>query len=564
VKICSLCSELYPDDASFCPADGKELKKSTDPFLGRTIAARYRLIKRLGSGGMAMVYLARHVIIERLSAIKLLRQDLGLNPLNRERFLREARAVNRINHKNIVEITDYGEADGVAYLVMEYVEGESLLAHLRKTLFDWPRAANVAIQIASALGRAHQTGVIHRDLKPENVILVPETSRPGEPRVAELVKLTDFGIAKIVDAPALTFSEQLFGTPGYIAPEYVEGIAADGRADLYSLGVLLYEMVTGFLPYEARTQAEMLLKPLTASPIPPGTRVNGLPPELESLLLRMLSRSADHRPHDAFAVVDALNDVLRRYANPSVKPPVAQVAQIAEASEPRRPTPPPEGSRHASPPSSLTGSTANVGGMKTSEIASRWSGALAEIEASIAQAREKGAPAPVLARATALAAVARDMVPRLERASRVVADAQSRVDRLEAHGREFRANLGHAIDELVRDRSRERAHVEAVSARKDYMEGNGPTSQPLSQNEMRIWESAALGAELDRAVEAERDLAFQIDTLQQQLDAKNEAFDRDMIEGAGALEGSLSALRKMTNELMRTMDEAASVLSGQG
>src|SRR5579883_825533 len=131
MKICPRCSELFADDASFCPGDGTELKKSADPHLGRTIAARYRLIKRLGSGGMSVVYLARHVLIERLSAIKILRQDLGLSPTHRERFLREARAVNRINHGNIVEITDFGEDSGLVYMVMEYVSGDSLLSHIK-------------------------------------------------------------------------------------------------------------------------------------------------------------------------------------------------------------------------------------------------------------------------------------------------------------------------------------------------------------------------------------------------------------------------------------------------
>ena len=134
------------------------LEKSTDPLVGRTIAARYRVLKRLGAGGMAHVYLARHVIIERLCAIKVLRQDLALNPANRERFLREARAVNRINHPNIVEITDYGEVEGLAYLVMEYVEGDSMLGHLQRGPLAWPRVAHLAAQVASALARAHQMG----------------------------------------------------------------------------------------------------------------------------------------------------------------------------------------------------------------------------------------------------------------------------------------------------------------------------------------------------------------------------------------------------------------------
>jgi serine/threonine-protein kinase len=562
VKICPRCSELHPDEAQFCPHDGAALEKSTDPLVGRTIAARYRVLKRLGAGGMAHVYLARHVIIERLCAIKVLRQDLALNPANRERFLREARAVNRINHPNIVEITDYGEVEGLAYLVMEYVEGDSMLAHLQRGPLKWPRAAHLASQIASALARAHQMGVIHRDLKPENVILLgPEGTRE------ERVKLTDFGIAKIVDAPSLTFSEQVFGTPGYIAPEYVEGLATDGRADLYALGVLLYESITGLLPYDARTQADKLLKPLSTPPIPPGERVSGLPPDLESLMLRLLARKPEDRPRDAFAVVDGLSDVLRRYASPSLQPPPplspseppSAVAPVTRGSNPTLEQPLPVVASPASMAAPGGQPTANVGRMKTSEISTRWVGALADLEGAIQQrARERGGTFAA-DRASELAGVAREMIPRVERAQRVVADAQGRVDRLEAQGREFRANLGHAVDVLVRDRSRERAHLEALTARKAAMD---QTSAGPESVEMRMWEGAALETELDRARAVDDDLSFQIEALQRQLESKNEAFEREMVEASGALEGSLSALRRLTNELVRTLDEATAILAG--
>jgi serine/threonine-protein kinase len=562
VKICPRCSELHPDEAQFCPQDGAALEKSTDPLVGRTIAARYRVLKRLGAGGMAHVYLARHVIIERLCAIKVLRQDLALNPANRERFLREARAVNRINHPNIVEITDYGEVEGLAYLVMEYVEGESMLAHLQRGPMAWPRGAHLAAQVASALGRAHQMGVIHRDLKPENVIVLgPAGTRD------ERVKLTDFGIAKIVDAPSLTFSEQVFGTPGYIAPEYVEGLTPDGRADLYALGVLLYESVTGHLPYDARSQADKLLKPLSSPPIPPGHRVAGLPPELESLLLRLLARRPEDRPRDAFVVVDALNDVMRRYANPSLKPP--PIALTSEPPVAGAGVPAPRGSSPtleqpavlvATPASPAAQLTANVERMVTSEISTKWASAFADLEVAITQkAKERGGTFAA-DRASELAGVAREMIPRVERAQRVVAEAQGRVDRLEAQGREFRANLGHAIDVLVRDRSRERAHYEALLARRAGMEENSAGPESV---EMRMWERAALETELDRGQATDVDLSFQIDALQRQLETKNEAFDREMVEASGALEGGLSALRRLTNELVRTLDEAAAILSGQ-
>jgi serine/threonine protein kinase len=345
VKICPRCSDLFGDDAAFCPHDGAVLEKSKDRFLGRTIAARYRLIRRLGAGGMSVVYLARHELIARLSAIKILRPELSLIAEHRERFLREARAVNRINHENIVEITDVGESDGIAYLVMEFIEGDSLLAAIQRGRLPWPRAARIGMQVASALARAHQMGVIHRDLKPENILLVrnaPRDTRRGGHEAdteSELVKLTDFGIAKLTGEPSLTLNEQLFGTPGYIAPEYVGGVGIDGRSDIYSLAVVIYEMVCGVLPFDGKGQSELLLKPLTSAPIPPSQRISGLPPDFESLLLRCLARNPDERPHDAFAMHDALQDIVRRCSGSgSIAPPhLSSLATISSMSS----SPPP-------------------------------------------------------------------------------------------------------------------------------------------------------------------------------------------------------------------------------
>ena len=557
MKVCPECSELFEDAAGFCPHDGAVLKKNIDKYLGRTIASRYQLIKRLGAGGMSTVYLARHVIIERRSAIKILHQSLSLNPSYRERFLREARAVNRINHKNIVEITDVGESDGVAYLVMEYVEGESLLAVIQRGVIAWPRAVKIAIQIASALARAHQMSVIHRDLKPENIMLMPNFIED------EAVKLMDFGIAKIIDLPSLTFSEQLFGTPGYIAPEYVEGLPIDARADLYSLGVLIYEMVTRSLPYDARGQAEMLLKPLTSAPTPPTMKTPGLPPDLESLILRMLARKPDDRPHDAFAVHDALLDILRRYTpgKSSAPPPKGS---IAPAQEPMG-TNDNAGARDAmstlvDPVSILNPQvgalTANIGRNVTSEMAMRWGGALSELETQIARARRRGREAEAK-KASEFAEVASYVIPRIEKAARGVGDLQSEVDRLEAHGREFRANLGHALDVLVRDKSRERAHLEQLRIRREAL-SQGP---PSGSVDARTWEEAALAEEEGRARSVVDDLTYQLQTLQHQLDQKNEELDRGLVIATGTLEGSLSALRSLQHELVRTIDDGIAAVS---
>ncbi len=516
MKICPRCSEGFADEASFCPTCGEELKKSTDPYLGRTIAARYRLTKRLGVGGMSSVYLARHVIIERLSAIKILRQELSLNPAHRERFLREARAVNRINHENIVEITDYGESDGVTYLVMEYVQGETLLSHLAHGAFAWPRAANVALQIASALSRAHQAGVIHRDLKPENILLVDGVGQ-------ERVKLTDFGIAKLVDAPALTFNEQLFGTPGYIAPEYVEVGTISPQSDIYSLGVVFYEALTGKLPFDAKGQADLLFLPLTKAPIPPSQRVSGIPPEIESLVLRMLARVPKDRPRDAFAVCDALVEALRHAGAGTSSPPL-------------------QGSSRDESPTLLDKDRADLaapdappGQGVTREMSSRWHAALVDLNASIDRARKKG-QVENADRAAELVERASEIVVRLERTSRVSGDLQAKVDLLESQAREFRATLGRAIDVLVHDRSRELAHLDALR-------------------------DAQIRDEEERARAVATDIEFQIKALSQQLEKRNEEHDRSLVEAAGALEGSLSALRVLQKELMRVVDDAAAAVA---
>ncbi|HEX7663436.1 MAG TPA: protein kinase [Polyangiaceae bacterium] len=541
MRICPRCSELFADDAGFCAFCGIELKRATDPFLGRTIAGRFRLTRKLGAGGMSNVYLARHVLIDRLSAIKMLRADLSLHPTHRERFLREARAVNRINHRNIVEITDVGEVDGAAYLVMEYVDGDSLLAHIQKAPLAWDRAVKIAWQIASALARAHQSNVIHRDLKPENVMIV------NAPDFPDLVKLTDFGIAKMLDAPALTFTEQMFGTPGYIAPEYLEGLAPDGRADLYSLGCVLYEMLSGVLPYDAHGQSELLLKPLTTAPIPIGNKVKGLPLELESLVLRLLARKREDRPQDAFEVHDALGEILRRSQIEG-----GPVAMLTSVPPPPRDISPTlvEDVTDAETGSVLSlqegerFSTANVGRVQTKEMASRWRAAIDELGSAIEKAARKGGKyAGDAARARPLQERAHELVTAVESASAKANDHQAKVDRLEADARELRSNMGRALDQLVRDLSRERIHRSALE-KGEAAAGPG-----------------GLTTEIDRARRVELDLNFQIETLQSELAKRNEKLDADLAEATAHLEGAIFAVRRLTHELVRTLDEAASAVS---
>lgn len=551
MRICSRCSEVFADDASFCPLDGTPLAKSTDPYLGRTIAGRFRLIQRLGSGGMSSVYLARHVMIDRMSAIKILREDLGLNPNHRERFLREARAVNRINHPNIVAITDFGEMDGLVFLVMEHIAGEELLAVLKRGVMPWDRAVRIGAQIASALARAHEMGIVHRDLKPENVLI--STMPDG----MEVVKLTDFGIAKILDAPALTFSEQIFGTPGYIAPEYLEGLPPDGRSDLYALGVMLYEMVTGKLPYDAKGQSELLLKPLTSAPIPPTRWVPSLPSDLETLILRLLARHPVDRFPDGYTVVHALEEVFRR----------GNTAALGTLPPPSMRGPEGERERWATVidlDASTTGPraiTAEFGRIPTTNIPARWREAFEEVERALAAARKRGGSAAERAEnAAPLVDQARELLVRIERTAEVVAAEQARVDAIEERGRAARARLGFAIDELGRDRARVRARIDEVDAARKQ-DALPPLRPDPRGAEVRLWESAALGVEEESLVQGEKDLCFQIDTLTARLERETEAIALDFAEPAAKLEGGLSAIRSMTTELVHIIDDSVSILS---
>lgn len=553
MKLCPRCAEPYADDAGFCPFDGTALSRDPDPFVGRTLAARYRLVRRLGSGGMAVVYLARHVMIERMSAIKILRQDLGLNVSHRERFLREARAVNRINHPNIVEITDFGEDGGLVFLVMEYIEGESLQSALAAGRFDLVRAIRVALQIAAALGRAHELGVIHRDLKPENVLLVP---RGG----TDFAKLTDFGIAKIVDAPAITFTEQRFGTPGYIAPEYIDGQPATALGDLYALGVVTYQMVTGALPFDAKLPVELLAAALQGVPVKPSARAPGVPADLEELILRMIARRPEDRPRDAHAIRDALDVVLRRLSGgpaPDSPPIEAQdppglldlTATVVDG---------PPASVLPSPNSWLV---SELAARPPAEIAERWHKTLADLERHVeAAGRTKGASDGVR-RARDLSEGARSLLASLEKAKGGVAEHQARVDALEARGRGFRATLGHAIDALSRDRSRELAHLEAIAAlRSGIREEMAAAPVDARQRDALAWESAAVQAEENRARAMAADLNYQIETLQRQLDAQNGELEAELAQASGMLEGGLSAVRRITGELVRTMADVANCL----
>ncbi len=302
-----------------------------DRWSGRT-SGEFLVKHPLGSGGFGMVYLAEQVAIGRDVVVKVIRRALTDEPKVAERFRREARVAARISHPNIVEVITAGDCgDDELYLAMEYVPGPTLADVIATDgrLPAW-RALHIVEQIAAALAAAHAAGVVHRDLKPANVILA---DIPGR---VDHVKVLDFGIAKSLDGEtegrsALTASGAIIGTPAYMSPEQVSGKLVDGRSDIYTLGVMLYEMVTGAHPYEATTPVEYIIHHLQDPITPASERVPGVTvaPEVEQIILRCTAKSPEDRFHDAEALRQAVRHALQTSTVdsatiPRVRPPTAQ------------------------------------------------------------------------------------------------------------------------------------------------------------------------------------------------------------------------------------------------
>jgi len=260
--------------------------------VGALLNDRYRLQAELGRGGMAVVYRARDELLERDVAVKVVRKP-ELTAADRERLLHEARVAARLNHPNIVAIHDAGQVEATPYIVMELVEGRS--AHEQKPA-NLDETLSIAAQLCQALAHAHEQGVVHRDLKPENILRTADGA----------VKLTDFGLALSV-ASRMSRDGILVGTVYYLAPEQVQGLDLNGRTDLYALGVLLYEWTTGALPFTADEALAVITQHLYAPVIPPRAKDPAVPPALDRLIVRLLSKSADDRPASAGEVLEILS-----------------------------------------------------------------------------------------------------------------------------------------------------------------------------------------------------------------------------------------------------------------
>jgi len=274
----------------------------------------YTIAAQLGSGTMGVVFRAEHARIARTAAIKVLVPELAQNASAVQRFFTEARATSLIRHPGIVEVFDCAlDATGRAYIVMEYLDGETLADRLRRTdAIPWAVACEIAQHVAGAIAAAHDGGIVHRDLKPENVFLVRD---PANPEMVGSVKVVDFGIAKLLTADAsarLTMRGMVLGTPEYMAPEQCAGSEEiDGRADIYALGCILFEMLCGEPPFLAETVQELMVAH-AFHPVPSiGERVSGLPAWLAGLVTIMLAKRRDERPTTMREVAKALADRMK-------------------------------------------------------------------------------------------------------------------------------------------------------------------------------------------------------------------------------------------------------------
>ncbi len=309
-KVCPQCGGEYETSDRFCPKDGSPLrpKSGGDPLVGRVIADRYLILARLGEGGMGRVYLAEHVKMNRQCAIKVMNPSLVNDSESSQRFAREASNAARILHPNVAAVFDYGEADKVVYLVMEYVDGESLSSILQKDgALDPRRAIDLARQVADGLHAAHELGIVHRDLKPDNVIVT--RNRAGK----EIAKVVDFGIAKAMNdskEDALTKSGLVIGTPEYMSPEQLLGDPVDARTDVYALGCILFQSLTGNAAFAADTREQMIRRRLHEPAPHIRDLIPALPARLDTLLVHMLARSPSDRVATAAEARDQLDPAL--------------------------------------------------------------------------------------------------------------------------------------------------------------------------------------------------------------------------------------------------------------
>lgn len=497
--------------------------KPSDPMIGRVIAGRYRLETRVGEGGMGIVYRARHVLIDRVVALKLIRPDLRGETHLRAWMLREARAANRVDHAHIIDIHDIGETEeGELYLVMEYLVGTSLSTELARGPVPVTRATDILEQLCAALARAHDLGVVHRDLKSDNILL---TTRGGR---KDFVKILDFGLAHLAMDPRLAPKGAIFGTPEYMSPEQARGEEAGPQSDLYALGILFYEMVTGQLPFRSDDRETLLELQRSGTPVRPRQLKPDLLPQAENIISKLLEKDRRKRYQDAHHLHEELKGLQR--ALPSTP------WEINSPGEGAPPPPPP-------PP-------------QTPAVI-EWASRAASFARMVSRAYpQANAPAEIMGATNQLW----DLAAKANRLEGEVASHTRKLEALERRGRALRAEIGRKVEELAHEESRVLRDVTAEQAEVVRLKETVQASEraailsrqqadvtPMTSDGARsVFERAGASVAMlearreqlheheQKAVQKEaqaRDLRRQIDELRSQLARYAEALEEDLASG---------------------------------
>jgi len=494
-------------------------------MIGRVVAGRYRLEARLGEGGMGIVYRARHVLIDRVVALKLIRPDLRGETHLRAWMLREARAANRVDHAHIIDIHDIGETEeGELYLVMEYLVGTALSSELARGPMALSRGVDILEQMCAALGRAHDLGVVHRDLKSDNILLSTKGGRK------DFVKILDFGLAHLAMDPRLAPKGAVFGTPEYMSPEQARGEEAGPQSDLYALGILFFEMLTGQLPFRSSDRETLLEMQRSAPPPRPRSIKADILPAAEAIVLKLLEKDRRRRFQDAHHLHEELKALQR--ALPSTAWEVGSGGELA----PPPPPPPPQ-----------------------SPGVIEWANRAGLFSRMLSRAYPSGNAPPEIQKALQQAW---DLAARATRLEGEVASHTRKLESLERRGRALRAEIGRKVEELAHEESRalrdaaaeqqeaarlreqlqiaeRNAHIAKSQA--DAAANGGQLAQLRTAFERAGAAAALVEARREQLAEREqkasvkdahaRDLRRQIEELRAQLSRYAEALEEDLAQG---------------------------------
>lgn len=499
------------------PGSSHRSRRSEDPSLGKVIAGRYRLEARIGEGGMGIVYRARHVLIDRVVAVKLIRPDLRGETHLRAWMLREARAANRVDHAHIIDIHDIGETDeGELYLVMEYLVGTPLSTELSRGPVPLARAVDILEQMGAALTRAHDLGVVHRDLKSDNILL---TQRGGR---KDFVKILDFGLAALAHDPRLAPKGAVFGTPEYMSPEQARGEQAGPHSDLYALGVLFFEMLTGQLPFRAGDRDTLLEMQRTKSAPRPSSIKKDCHPVAERIVLKLLEKDARKRYRDGHHVLEELKALQRSLPNTSWE---KEGNESAPAAPPLAP-----------PPKTLA--------------VTEWAARVGVFARMVARGYpSNNAPSDV---AGALATLW-DVAAKANALEGEVASHTRKLEAVERRGRALRAEIGRKVEDLAQEESRVLREAAAYGEEEEAARVEVSRAQQLAQ------ERGALAGQAEQAGRGTRQIYEQSGAAQAMVEAQKQWLKTREARRV-AREATAVDLRRQIDELRAQLSRYAEAL----